>query len=358
MRGVDARRDYDPHTVALLAPGGMGSKIAARLSASGAGTILTNLEGRSDPTLQAAARQGGGHAACVVCGDRRARNVRLQRRTPQGRARVAEAIADAYKAANTQRQIIFGDCNAVNPDSAKRMARLFDGTGVKFIDGAIVGAPPSDTYNPGIYVSAEQQDSAALDEFVLLSKKFGLNVFPLTGEGAGVGDASALKMAHAGIVKGATGLFVTMLLSANASSPATSSGLLHALSLSQPVFVDLIIRMIPQMIPKAYRFIKEMDEIAGFVDGAASTGAGAVSERTQRGEGRTFEGLESVFMRVAKAHKEAPTEAGGDIDVLLKFVEQARETWRSNLIRFCIAINLNIRVHVHVFHSRIIDERI
>ncbi|KAJ7082634.1 hypothetical protein B0H15DRAFT_940316 [Mycena belliarum] len=294
------------HTIALLAPGGMGSKIAARLSSCGGGTVLTNLEGRSAATVQRAKEAGMEHASYAEIAARA--TCVLSVVPPKDAFAVAEALAGACKAAGPERALTFVDCNAVNPDSVKRMAALFEGTAVHFIDGAIVGAPPSDTYNPGIYVSSDGKDAGALDEFVSMAKGFGLNVFPLKGADAGVGDASALKMAHAGIVKGATGLFVTMILAAHSTSPSTAEGLLHALNLSQPAFVDLIIRMIPQMIPKAYRFIKEMDEIVGFV-GAE--------------EGKTFEGLEKVFGRVATAHE----GAGPDIAVLMNFVEQARETW-------------------------------
>ncbi|KAJ7458413.1 hypothetical protein FB451DRAFT_1406191, partial [Mycena latifolia] len=51
------------HIIALLAPGGMGSKIAARLASSGGGKILTNLEGRSAATLERARESGMQHAS-------------------------------------------------------------------------------------------------------------------------------------------------------------------------------------------------------------------------------------------------------------------------------------------------------
>lgn len=66
----------------------------------------------------------------------------------------------------------------------------------------------------------------------------------------------------------------------------------------------MIIRLLPQALPKAYRFVAEMEEVGGFADGAGT---------------RTFEGIAEIFSRVAKAE-------GGDIETLLKFVEQAKET--------------------------------
>jgi hypothetical protein len=78
----------------------------------------------------------------------------------------------------------------------KRMAALFGGTGITLIDGVIIGYPPSESFNPAIYVSADPKDTPTLDEFARMSIQFGLNVIPLKGEGAGIGDASAVKMAN------------------------------------------------------------------------------------------------------------------------------------------------------------------
>ncbi|KAJ7121197.1 hypothetical protein C8R44DRAFT_787489, partial [Mycena epipterygia] len=96
----------------------MDSKISARLSASGAGTIFTNLEGHSDPARQRA--QEGGHAAsyteiferatCVFSG---LQGCARRRRGHRG------CVLEGQQ---TQRQIIFWDCNAVNLDSVKWMA--------------------------------------------------------------------------------------------------------------------------------------------------------------------------------------------------------------------------------------------
>ncbi|KAK1228410.1 hypothetical protein PQX77_008547 [Marasmius sp. AFHP31] len=66
------------------------------------------------------------------------------------------------------------------------------------------------------------------------------------------------------------------------------------------------------MIPKAYRFVKEMEEISGFVGGE---------------EGKTFEGMEKIFERVAAAHDASPSHDSGETQLLLQFVEDAKEVW-------------------------------
>lgn len=172
----------------------MGAAIAARLSSSGAGIILTNLDGRSEATQQRAKASNMQHASYTEI-VRRASYI-YSVVPPKDAFTIAETILDVYKAAGTQRSLIFVDCNALNPESMKRMAALFEGTGITLIDGVIIGTPPSASFNPGIYVSAHPRDTLALDEFTRMSIQFGLNVLPLKGEGAGIGDASALKMAH------------------------------------------------------------------------------------------------------------------------------------------------------------------
>ncbi|KAJ7909844.1 6-phosphogluconate dehydrogenase C-terminal domain-like protein [Mycena leptocephala] len=281
-------------TLAILAPGEMGAAIAARLSASGAGIILTNLDGRSEATLQRALSANMQHASYAEITERAAYIYSVV--PPKDAFAVAEAVVTAYKASGSLRALVFVDCNAVNPESMKRMAALFGGTGITLIDASIP-----------LYVSADPKDTATLDEFARMSIQFGLNVIPLKGEGAGIGDASAVKMANTGIVKGIIGLFTTMILAANASSPSTADALLHVLNLFQPTIVDLIIRLVPQVSPKAHRFVAEMEEVGGFAGGASA---------------RTFEGLAEIFSRMANAQG----GDGSDADLLLKFVEQAKET--------------------------------
>ncbi|KAJ7624939.1 6-phosphogluconate dehydrogenase C-terminal domain-like protein [Roridomyces roridus] len=294
-------------TLGLIAPGAMGAALAARLSSFGAGSILTNLEGRSQATRERAAAANMVHATYA---DIVARATCIYSVVPPSDAfATAQSVVDAYKSTASDRSLIFVDCNAVNPESAKQLAALFEGTRITFLDGAIIGTPPTDTFNPAIYVCADPKDAVVLDDFTAMSIKYGLNVVPLKGKDAKIGDASAVKMAHAGIVKGAIGLFTTMILAANASSPSTAEGLLHALNFSQPTFVDQIIRLLPHAPPKAYRFVCEMEEVGAFVG--------------ESGGSVTYEGISEIFARVAES-QEHPVP-GGDVELLMKFVEEAQK---------------------------------
>jgi len=113
-------------------------------------------------------------------------------------------------------------------------------------------------------------------------------------------------MSYAGITKGLTGLLTTMILSANASSPSTANALLHELHLSQPQLLQRATRAIPDMIPKAYRWVGEMHEISDFVGGPLSD---------------VHKGMAAVYARI----ENAVDEDGEDKRVLEKFASDAKK---------------------------------
>ena len=82
---------------------------------------------------------------------------------------------------------------------------------------------------------------------------------------------------------------------------------LHA---SQPFILERITRSIPSMLPKAYRWVGEMEEISAFV----RSGLG-------EGEAHVHEGFAHLYDRVEKALPE-----GEDVAVLKRFVEEAKAT--------------------------------
>ncbi|KAJ7050396.1 hypothetical protein C8F01DRAFT_1179015 [Mycena amicta] len=268
----------------------------SRLSAFGSGSILTNPTDASQQQSKRASAANMQHASYLEIVERA---TYIYSVVPPG---------EAFTSSSADRELVFVDCNAINVESVKRMATIFEGTGITFLDGSIVGLPPSETFNPAIYVSAHSEDIASLDKFTNVSTRFGLNIVPLKGDGSGIGDASAVKMAHSGVVKGLLGLFATSILAANESSPSTAEGLLHALQHTQPGLVDFMASLLPQVPPKSYRFVAEMKEVGGFTGGNGS---------------RAFEGLSGIFARIANA--QAQTPPGTDIEVLLRFAQDARK---------------------------------
>ena len=82
---------------------------------------------------------------------------------------------------------------------------------------------------------------------------------------------------------------------------------MHELSASQPVILQRITSSTPNMLPKAYRWVGEMEEISSFVGG---------------GEGLIHEGLARLYERVDNSLRNR--QEGDDIDVIEKFVEDAK----------------------------------
>lgn len=65
----------------------------------------------------------------------------------------------------------------------------------------------------------------------------------------------------------------------------------------------MILRLLPNALPKAYRFVGEMEEVGGFAGGSGAD---------------TFAGIASTFARVAEGGVD-------DVGPLLEFVKQAKE---------------------------------
>uniref|UniRef100_A0A0W0FWJ9 Rho gtpase activator n=1 Tax=Moniliophthora roreri TaxID=221103 RepID=A0A0W0FWJ9_MONRR len=287
-------------TVAVIAAGAMGSGVARRLVQHGS-TVLTNLDGRSEATrarargiMQDATYRQIGEQADYV----------LSILPPNDAYSFAETFlqnwGDGGDRSKTS-ELVFVDCNAVNPVTVKRIGKLFSGRPIRFVDAGIIGGPPTEGYDPTFYASADDND--ALEQFEQLSRH-GLKISSLR-DGGGIGDASALKMSYAGITKGTTALFTIMILAAHDASLQTAKALLNQLEVSQPEFLGRITRAVPPMLPKAYRWIGEMEEISGFIGGP---------------EGDAYKGIARVYERIERSLAGDQT----DVENLRRFVEEAK----------------------------------
>jgi len=240
-------------TIAIIAPGEMGSATGRRLREHGA-RILTSLSGRSQASAARAERAG----FTVV--DDMARLVAdsalLLSIVPPGEAvALAERLAPVLAAAG--RKPVYVDCNAVSPETARRIGAILARAGCGFVDAGIIGPPPSATARTVFYVSGEA--AGALGALGTL----GLDVRVLD---APVGAASALKMSYAALTKGITALGSAIAL--GAARGGTTDALIQELRESQPALLPYLARL-PTMFPKAYRWVAEMEEIADFLAGDA-----------------------------------------------------------------------------------------
>jgi 3-hydroxyisobutyrate dehydrogenase-like beta-hydroxyacid dehydrogenase len=173
---------------------------------------------------------------------------------PPGEA-VALAKGLVKRLRESRHKPVYIDCNALSPKTKTEIAGTLEETGCEIIDGAIVGAPPRPgEKGPRIYVSGDRSDRASV------LRTLGLDLRQIDGP---IGAAAALKMSYAGINKGIIAIGTAMLLAASRSSAST--GLYQELGESLPQLLSKFETGIPDMYPKAYRWVAEMREIAAFL---------------------------------------------------------------------------------------------
>lgn len=74
---------------------------------------------------------------------------------------------------------------------SSKVAALFSTSPIIFLDACIIVGPPSGNYVPTFYGSADDPDQQGSILFKDDIEKSGIKVRILSGEGAGIGDASA-----------------------------------------------------------------------------------------------------------------------------------------------------------------------
>ncbi len=233
--------------VAIVAPGEMGSAIGRALAGQGV-RISTSLAGRG-PASAERARQAGFSVA--------ADDVELVSQAdfvlsvvPPG---AAVALAERLAPALAKSRAIYVDCNAVAPQTVRRIAALIEPTGRPFVDAALFGGPTSG--KPGVVMYCSGEEASALQRLK------GVDVKVMAGP---AGAASAFKLSFAGLNKGFTAIGALMALAAMRNG--AQAELVGQLADSQPAILEYIRRFVPAMFPKAYRWEPEMQEIAAFLE--------------------------------------------------------------------------------------------
>ncbi|MBO0905915.1 NAD(P)-dependent oxidoreductase [Jiella sonneratiae] len=257
--------------IAVPAAGAMGAGLSARLVHRGA-RVVTLTEGRSDGTLRRAAAAG---MESVTPESLARAPVILSVVPPEVALSTAETFARHVPAGSSP---LYVDLNAVNPGTVREIEAVVTRAGARFCDGGIIGLPPKQAAGeegPRLYVSGPGAQ-AALD-----LRAFGLDVALLPG---GTGAASGLKMCYGALTKGLTGITTAIILAAEREGLGDA---LHAeLGRSQAALLTRSGTQIPAMFPKAYRWVREMQEISAFL------GAG-------RPEAAIWENLADLYARLA-----------------------------------------------------------
>jgi L-threonate 2-dehydrogenase len=200
--------------------------------------------------------------------------------------------------ARAARKPIYVDLNAVAPETAVAIGDVVKTSGAHYVDGGIIGAPPSVNYSPKLYLAGD--DAKTVERLAA----YGLTIRTVHGA---IGAASALKMSYAGLTKGLTALGTAMILGAIRADCADE--LRTELAESQPNMLAWLARQVPSMYPKAYRWIAEMEEIAAFLKDDPAALA-------------IYQGIARLYERVADIRNKSGTD-DGELAELKRFCEQA-----------------------------------
>ncbi|MEO1092937.1 MAG: DUF1932 domain-containing protein [Pseudomonadota bacterium] len=283
-------------TVGILSTGDMGAAVGRELRAHGA-HVLTNLDGRSRRTRDFAAAAGiedvGSDTALVDAAD-----LILSITVPAAAVALADRLAPALAAAATRPVVV--DCNAIAPATVATVGAIVEAAGARFVDAAIIGPPPSRGAELTRFY-ASGVDTAA---FVGLADH-GLDVRAM---GARVGDASALKMCYAALTKGSAALIAQLLMAAERLGVGDT--LEAEMAVSQGPELQRAGGRLTNAIPKAFRWIAEMEEIASTFASVDLTP-------------KTFEGAADLYRHIAatelgQVKVEAFAERGLDRRAMVK----------------------------------------
>lgn len=158
----------------------------------------------------------------------------------------AEAVADQVVTAGFSG--LYVDANAVAPATARRVATRFD----RFVDGGIVGPPPTAEGLTRLYLSGPEAPAVA-------AVFAGTPVETRIVDGK-AGAASAVKMCFASWTKGTSALLLA--IRALAEAEGVTDALLGEWATSMPAIAQRSEGVSAAVGPKAWRFEGEMHEIA------------------------------------------------------------------------------------------------
>ena len=275
--------------VGLLHPGAMGSAVGAVLRTEGV-EVLWASEGRSE-TTQSRAEQAGLRDVVTVDALVAESEIVLCICPPHAAADVAQAVARSGFRGT------YVDANAVAPATVEMIASTVAANGATFVDGDLIGGPPQPGGPTRLYLSGDAASSVA---GVLTGP--GLESVVVEGD---ITATSSLKMCYAAWTKGSAALLLA--IRAAAREFGVEDALLAEWDRTQPG-IRARSEAAVGSVPKAWRFIGEMHEIAatfaeiGLPDGFAEAAAD-VYRRLE-----AFEHVDVPLDRALDAVLSAPTD--------------------------------------------------
>ena len=231
-------------TVVLLHPGNMGATIGAAAASSGARVIWVS-DQRSKATRERAKQAGLIDVETLTHAVEQSEIV-LSVCPPHAAEELARAVAkENFRG-------IYVDANAVSRVTAERIGAIVSRGGASFVDGGIIGAPVKKAGTTRLYLSGERAAEVA--------ELFSKSLLAAKTIGAAPGAASALKVAYAAWTKCTDAL--VLAICALAAHEGVDRALMEEWAISQPDLERKSNRAAAVAVPKAWRYVGEMEEIA------------------------------------------------------------------------------------------------
>ena len=229
-------------TIGLLHPGEMGAAFGALLRGAGCDVVWASA-GRSAATARRAEAAGLDDAGTVAGLSRRA-GVILSVCPPHAALEVAQEVAGFGG--------VFVDANAVSAATSRAVGEAIVSGGGTYVDGGIVGSPPTAPGTTRLYLSGDAAPAVA--------GLFAGTIVDARVLSARIGDASAMKMAYAAWTKGTAALVLNVR--ALAREAGLEAALLADWDESIPHLRQMSLQAARSAAAKGWRWDAEMEEIA------------------------------------------------------------------------------------------------
>ncbi|KUN28801.1 phosphogluconate dehydrogenase [Streptomyces antibioticus] len=273
-------------TVTLLHPGAMGAPVGGQATRTGT-RVLYVPAGRGPASVERA-RRAGLEAAGSLASALSVSDLVLSVCPPHAAEDVAhEVLEHDFRG-------VYVEANAISPDRATRIGKACAERGALMVDGSIIGGPPAGGTGPRLYLSGDAQ---AVARAAALFDGTDVVARPLD---AGIGAASALKMAYASFQKSAR------VLAAVSHALAVSHGVGEELAEEGRALTARILAEtdhLPGVAARAWRWAPEMAEIAAALDAVGlppdlAEASAAVLRHWNGDKDRLDLSLEDVYARL------------------------------------------------------------
>jgi 3-hydroxyisobutyrate dehydrogenase-like beta-hydroxyacid dehydrogenase len=229
--------------VGLIHPGEMGAAVGGCAVSRGA-RVLWVAAGRSSDSAQRAKTAGLTSAESLEALVRTSDTI-LSVCPPHAAVDVAKSVAQiGFRG-------VYLDANAIAPDTTREVGRIVTAAGARFVDGGIIGPPPSIPGRTRLYLSG--------DESAHIAQLFEGTLCDTILLGPVIGAASAVKACYAAWTKGTQALLADV--HALAEHEGVSEALYAEWRKSQPA-LEKTNEQMANNTRKAWRWIGEMEELA------------------------------------------------------------------------------------------------